>query len=225
MEDEPDIARIGNLIGDPSRANMLSALMSGKALTASELANEAGITQQTASSHLAKLVNGGLATPRRQGRHKYFTLAGADIAGALEVLMGVAAASGHLRTRIGPKDESLRQARVCYNHLAGTMATHLFDRLLAGGRLASTDGGLILTAKGEAFFRDFGIELAPLRARRSPLCKECLDWSERRSHLAGSLGRAFLERIETLGWARRDMTSRAVRFTPKGKQRFTQLIG
>lgn len=204
---------------------MLTALMSGKALTASELANEAGITLQTASSHLGKLEYGGLVRPRKQGRHKYFTLANEDIARALEVLMGVAAEAGHLRARTGPKDEALRQARVCYNHLAGVMATRLFDRMVAGKYLAIAGEGLNLTPAGEDFVRSLGIDLESLRARRSPLCRECLDWSERRSHLAGSLGRAFLERIEELGWVKRDMTSRALKFSKRGNEAFEGLIG
>lgn len=224
MKEEPDIVRIGNLIGDPSRANMLTALMSGKALTASELANEAGITLQTASSHLGKLEYGGLINPRKQGRHKYFTLASEDVARALEVLMGVAAGAGHLRTRTGPRDEALRQARVCYNHMAGVAATRLFDHLVASGCLAVTNRGLDLSREGEMFVRDFGIDLQSLQARRSPLCKECLDWSERRSHLAGSLGRAFLERFEELRWVKRDMTSRALRFSNLGRESFERLI-
>lgn len=224
MEREPDIVRIGNLIGDPSRANMLTALMAGKALTASELANEAGITLQTASSHLGKLEYGGLVCPRKQGRHKYFALANEDVARALEVLMGVAAGAGHLRIRTGPKDEALRQARVCYNHLAGTMATRLFDHMVSSQYLTIARDGLTLTVAGEDFVRNIGIDLDDLQARRSPLCRECLDWSERRSHLAGNLGHAFLVRIEQLGWVKRDMTSRALRFSSRGKADFERLI-
>lgn len=119
MRDGPDIARVAALIGDPARANMLSALMSGKALTATELAQEAGVQAQTASSHLSRLVEGGLVAPRKSGRHKYFSLAGEEVAEVLEALMGLAAGKGHLRTRTGPKDQAMRQARVCYNHLAG----------------------------------------------------------------------------------------------------------
>ncbi|MEO0960637.1 MAG: winged helix-turn-helix domain-containing protein, partial [Pseudomonadota bacterium] len=121
MKAGPDIAHIAALIGDPARANMLTALMSGKALTVSELAEEAGVTIQTASSHLSKLDEGGLLRPRKQGRHKYFTLASDDVAHVLEGLMGLAAGSGYLRKRTGPRDAELRRARVCYNHLAGDM--------------------------------------------------------------------------------------------------------
>lgn len=226
MKEGPDIARIAALIGDPARANMLTALMTGKALTATELAAEAGITPQTASSHLAKLDAGGLLRPRKQGRHKYFALADDDVATVLEGLMGLAAKGGHLRTRTGPKDASLRKARVCYNHLAGDMGTQMFDHLVGHG-LVSTRGDtdLQLTPKGATFMTGFGVDLAALQARKSPLCKECLDWSARRSHLAGSVGRAMLARIEALGWARREQGSRAVVFSPAGERAFHQQFG
>ena len=125
MKEGPDIARIAALIGDPARANMLTALMSGKAVTATELAQEANVTLQTASTHLSKLDEGGLLRPRKQGRHKYFSLANDDVARVLEGLMGLAAGSGHLRSRTGPRDPALRKARVCYNHLAGDLGIRL----------------------------------------------------------------------------------------------------
>ncbi|MEZ5747413.1 MAG: winged helix-turn-helix domain-containing protein [Paracoccaceae bacterium] len=224
MKEGPDIARIAALIGDPARANMLTALMSGKALTASELAAEAGVTLQTASSHLSKLDEGGLLRPRKQGRHKYFSLTTDDVAHVLEALMGLAAGTGHLRKRTGPKDAALRQARVCYNHLAGDMGTQMFDSLTARGHIVFNGQNLTLTECGEAFAASFDIDLDVLRKARAPLCRECLDWSERRSHLAGSLGRAFLSRFEELSWARRDQKSRVVTFSPTGAEAFNQLF-
>ena len=225
MKEGPDIAHIAALIGDPARANMLCALMSGKALTVSELAEEAGVTIQTASSHLSKLDAGGLLRPRRQGRHKYFSLASDEVARVLEGLMGLAAGSGHLRQRPGPKDAALRRARVCYNHLAGDMGTQLFDSLIAWGHLAMEDDGLALTDTGAAFAADFQIDLDVLRRKRTPLCCECLDWSERRSHLAGSLGRVFLSRFEDLSWAKRDQKTRVVSFSRRGEKEFERLFG
>jgi len=225
MKDGPDIARIASLIGDPARANMLTALMAGKALTASELAQEAGITLQTASSHLRKLELGGLLQPLRQGRHKYFSLANEEVAQTLEALMGLAANVGLLRTRPGPKDKALREARVCYNHLAGNMGTRLFDSLVSRGFLRLADDEISLTSSGAIFVQEFGIDLGKLRAGRSRLCRRCLDWSERRSHLAGSLGRALFTRIEELGWAARDRESRVVTFTPHGRAAFNKLLG
>jgi DNA-binding transcriptional ArsR family regulator len=224
MKEGPDIAYIAALIGDPARANMLSALMSGKALTATKLASEAGITLPTASSHLAKLSDGGLLRQRKQGRHKYFSLAGADVAGVLEGLMGLAAGAGHLRTRTGPKDSMMRKARVCYNHLAGDMGTQLFDKMIARRLLNLRGDELTLTRKGTAFARDFGIDVNALRAAKAPLCRECLDWSKRRSHLAGSLGRALLVRFEELGWARCDRKTRVVTFSKTGERHFSQMF-
>ncbi|SFI43652.1 ArsR/SmtB family transcription factor [Jannaschia pohangensis] len=221
MKDGPDIARIAALIGDPARANMLTALMSGKALTATELAAEAAVSAPTVSAHLAKLAGAGLVSVRKQGRHKYFTLASGQVAHVLEALMGLAAGTGQLRTRTGPRDGALRRARVCYNHLAGEMGVQLHDSLRARDLLRA-DGEMRLTEAGAAFVAAFGIDLSALRARRAPLCRECLDWSARRTHLAGSLGRAFLTRMEGLGWARRDPDSRAILFSPEGTRQFAR---
>lgn len=224
MKEGPDIAHIAALIGDPARANMLTALMSGKALTVSELAEEAGVTLQTASSHLSKLNDGRLLRPRKQGRHKYYSLAGDEVAHVLEALMGLAAGTGHLRKRTGPKDTELRKARVCYNHLAGDMGMQMFDSLIAQGHLVLNEEDLSLSASGESFVSVLGIEIGGLRAARAPLCRECLDWSERRSHLAGSLGRAFLSRFEELSWAKRDQKTRVVSFSPLGVKEFERLF-
>ncbi len=222
MKEGPDIARIAALIGDPARANMLTALMTGRALTATELAQEAGVTMQTASTHLSKLDQGGLLRQRKQGRHKYFSLANDNVARVLEGLMGLAAGSGHLRSRIGPKDPALRKARICYNHLAGDMGIQLFDSLVRRRLLRGEGASLQLTKTGRAFVCDFGIDIDRLAAHKVPLCRECLDWSERRSHLAGSLGRAFLSRLEENGWARREKATRVVRFSPRGEKAFAR---
>ncbi|MTI42764.1 ArsR family transcriptional regulator [Roseibium hamelinense] len=224
MREGPDIARIGSLIGDPARANMLTALMSGKALTATELAAEAGVTLQTASSHLGKLQDGGLVTQTKQGRHRYFTLAGSQVSDVLEALMGLAARSGHLRTRTGPKDPALRKARICYDHLAGDTGVRLFDSLYERGFLTVQPEGTAvgLTDSGSDFIEGFGIDLLSLKKGRRPLCRACLDWSARRSHLAGALGAALFERMQTLGWARRDVNSRAILVSPAGGRAITE---
>lgn len=216
MKEGPDIARIAALIGDPARANILTALMTGKALTASELAQEAGVTPQTASAHLARLSESGLLSLRRQGRHRYYSLANDDVATVLEGLMGLATLSGHLRSRPGPRDHALRQARVCYNHLAGEAGTRLFEALTIAGHIATSGNDLVLTERGAGLIHRFGIDLVSLSRARAPVCRECLDWSERRSHLAGSLGRAMLARIEDLGWACRNTATRVVTFTATG---------
>src|SRR5215469_11590574 len=175
LKEGPSIALVAALAGEPARANMLSALLSGRALTASELAAEAGITLQTASSHLSKLESGGLISSLKQGRHRYFRLAETDVAEMLEAMMGVAARAGHMRTRTGPKDPAMRKARVCYDHLAGEMGVRLFDSLLSSGNLAVRSGDARLTRRGEAFLDAFGITFSALSSPRRPLCRACLD--------------------------------------------------
>ncbi len=220
MKEGPNIARIATLIGDPGRANMLAALMSGKALTATELAGEAGVTKQTASAHLAKLKDGDLVVVEAQGRHRYFRLAGEEVAATLEALMGLAAAKGQLRTRTGPKDPELRHARVCYNHLAGEQGVRLYDGMLGHGYLRLGSNGLDLTQSGQELVGRLGIALDG--NSRAPLCRECLDWSARRSHLAGRLGRAILQFTFEQGWAKRVEGTRIVRFTATGGAAFAR---
>ncbi len=220
MKTGPDIALVASLVGDPARANMLTALFNTGALSAGELAREAGVTAQTASAHLAKLTNGGLVKVLRQGRHAYFSLSGEDVAHVLEGLMGLAARSGQQRARPGPREPALRRARVCYDHLAGELGVAMLEGLVAAGRLSDAREALAPTAKGEAFLRAFGVDLPALRRSRRPLCKGCLDWSVRRSHLAGALGAALLARIYELGWASRTPGARVVSFTTQGLQQF-----
>lgn len=224
MKDGPDLSRIASLVGDPARANMLSALMSGTALTASELALEAGVSLPTASSHLAKLSEGGLVTVASQGRHRYYALAGSEVAAMLEAISGVAASVGPKRVRPGPRDDAMREARICYDHLAGEKGVALFDHLTQKRLLKTSGQEAALTPNGRAWFADFGVDVAQLQGKRRPLCRACLDWSVRRSHLAGSLGAATLERMFALNWARREAGSRVVRFTPKGRTEFERLI-
>lgn len=218
----PDISRIAALIGDPARGNMMSALMGGCALTAGELAREAGVTPQTASSHLSKLAEGGLVTQRRQGRHAYYALAGEEVAELLESLAGLAARNGALRTRPGPREPALRTARVCYDHLAGELGVAMLDSLTARGLVEDREGSLSLSGEGASFMRAFGIETQGLAGGRRPLCKACLDWSVRRSHMGGALGKALLERIYARGWARRLDGTRVVAFSAPGLAAFRQ---
>lgn len=225
MKDGPSIAEVAALIGDPARANMLSALMSGRALTAGELAHEAGITAQTASGHLAKLREAGLLLVAAQGRHRYFQLSGADVAQVLEGLMGIAARTGRLRTRTGPRDPGLRKARICYDHLAGEWGVRLMDGFLAGGRLRQEDGGLSLTAEGRARFVAEGIDIDRIATGRRPLCRACLDWSERRPHLGGALGKALLDTMLAKGWVRRAAASRLLEVTPPGQRMLARWAG
>jgi DNA-binding transcriptional ArsR family regulator len=215
MSNALSIATAARLIGDPARANMLTALMGGMALTASELAREAGVGASTASGHLARLVDGGMVLCVQQGRHRYFRLAGPDVADVLETLMQVAV-RGAPRRRIGPREASLRHARVCYDHLAGWQGVRLSGGLAAAGRLAFVDHAYQVTEEGRRFFCDFGIDMAAIDGRRRPMCRTCLDWSERKPHLGGGLGAALLTRMFDLGWMRRTPGSRALETTAAG---------
>ena len=152
-----------------------------------------------------------------QGRHRYFRLAGQDVAGALEGLMELAARNGQLRTRPGPRDAAMRKARSCYDHLAGEIAVQFYETLVAQGALVVTVDGLGLSSSSRSRFFAEGIDLALLEQKNRPLCRACLDWSERRHHLAGPLAAAFLKLILERGWARRDSQSRAILFTHQGE--------
>lgn len=220
MKDGPAIADVAALIGDPARANILTALMAGKALTVSELAQEAGVTLQTTSAHLSKLLSGGMVSARKQGRHKYFELASHKVAETIESLMGLAADSGHLRTRTGPRDEALRAARRCYNHLAGLAGVQVYESMVRSGYLNVDTAGLSLSPTGRAFASSLGIDVGRLSSGRAPMCRECLDWSERKTHLAGSFGRALLDHMIADGWVKQEINSRAVIFTARGRSLF-----
>lgn len=220
MKTGPDIARVAAVIGDPARANMLTALMSGKALTSSELAAEAGVTAATASSHLARLNDAGLIRDGRQGRLRYWALSGPEVATALEMLMGLAMRTGQTRVRTGPKEPALRKARVCYDHLAGDYGVRLYDSLIEKSILDQSDEMVRLGPASGRFMARMGIMLP---ATDRPVCRTCLDWSERRYHLAGRLGAALLARFLDVGWARRDPISRAVLFSADGERKFLAL--
>ena len=222
MNDIPNIARVAALIGYPARATMLSALMDGRALTASELAAQAGVTKQTASGHLAKLEEGGLIANVTQGRHKYFRLNGSDVATALEALMGVAAIRS--RPRTGPENHALRKARRCYNHLAGELGVLMHDRMLAKAWLLTNGEKIEFTVAGKSAMILFGIDITSLSTRRRTLIKPCLDWSMRRHHLCGSAAIALLDQIITTGWASQQIDSRVITFTQKGEQCFREWL-
>ena len=225
MKDGPVIASIAALLGDPARANMLTALMDGRALTVSELAEAAGVALPTASGHLAKLDAAGLLAAEKQGRHRYYRLSGHDVAEILEALMSLAQRTGAVRVRTGPRDAALREARVCYDHLAGSAGVAMLDALTSRDLIRSEAGDLALTPAGESFVREFGIDLEEIAGTRRPLCKACLDWSVRRSHLAGALGAALLRRFAELGWAKRVEGSRVIAFSPRGRKAFAETFG
>ncbi len=220
-----NLAEIGQLVGDPARAAMLQALMGGRALTAGELAFQAGVAASTASGHLAKMTATGLLAPAKQGRHRYFRLASPEVARMLEGIQLVAALHAPPRRRPASRaDEALRLARTCYDHLAGRLGVALSDALTAGGQVELSEEGGQVTASGETFLAELGLDLEAARARHRAFCRPCLDWSERRPHLAGALGAALAERFLAAGWLRRQRDSRAVTITPAGalllRQRF-----
>lgn len=215
------LARTAALVGDPARANMLAALLDGRALTASELAGCAGIAPATASGHLAKLVDGRLLGRAHQGRHRYFRLAGPEVARMLEGILVLADGPPQRPSpRIGAE---MREARTCYDHLAGRLAVALADALIARGAIRLSEEGGAVTPAGAALFARFGTAM-PARGRR-PFCRPCLDWSERRPHLAGTLGAALCARCAELGWIDRIRDSRAVRVTDAGRRGFAEWFG
>ena len=218
MKDGPIIAAVAALLGDPVRANMLTALMDGRALTVSELAEAAGIALPTASGHVSKLKLAGLLSAERQGRHRYLRLSGPDIAQVLEGLMGLAQRTGAVRVRTGPKDAALRTARICYDHLAGERGVALMQGLVRQEWI-SGEAEPEVTAAGRGRLAGIGIDMNALERGRRPVCRSCLDWSERRSHLGGALGAAVLERIVGHRWASQ-AEGRIVSFTAAGSQAF-----
>ena len=218
VADVPDLAAVAAVLGDRTRAAMLSALMSGRPHTATELARAAGVTKQTASSHLARLLDTRLVDVEAAGRHRHYRLAGPDVATTIEGLLRLARRAGALLPRTGPADPALRRARVCYDHFAGEIGVRLYDGWMQAGHIRMQDRALLLTESGERFCTRLGIDVASLRRLRRPLCLSCLDWSERRHHLAGALGAAILDYCTSRGWARRQRGSRVVSFSATGER-------
>lgn len=218
MSESPNIVRVAALIADNARAEVLCALMSGRALTATELANMAGVTKQTMSFHLGKLLDEALVTVDQQGRHRYFRLAGPQVAELLETLMGLAFRGDGAHLVTGPRDPALRKARVCYDHLAGELGVWVYEQMLQTGIFQLYSGGLQLTEHGQDWFQQLGIDTEEVASSRRSFCRGCLDWSVRKDHLAGALGAALLKRIEALGWAKRAKNSRAIVFSANGEK-------
>ena len=211
------ISKVAALIGDPARANILVALMDGRALTVTELSQVAGVTMQTASGHLARLSDAALTLTEKQGRHRYVRLSGPDVAHVLEGLMGLAQRTGAVPVRTGPKDPALRTARVCYDHLAGERGVELFD-LLRQRRFIEVDNDVRITRSGREFFGTIGVDVDALERQRRSVGRICLDWSERRHHLGGSLGAALFAKLVERGWARQ-ASGRVVEIAPNSIDR------
>ncbi|KRE49159.1 ArsR/SmtB family transcription factor [Paenibacillus sp. Soil724D2] len=214
----PNIVEVASLIGEPSRITILLNLLGGKSLPASELARFARITPQTASSHLSKMVEGGLLVHESYGRHKYYRLANAEVAYALEALQAIASPKPIRSLRESDQLRALRYARTCYDHIAGQIGVALTDRLLELGLLQEAGKDFILSPAGKQRLERFGVEVEEDRKRRRHYARQCLDWSERRHHISGTLGAALTRRLFELRWIERLADSRAVRITPEGLQ-------
>lgn len=213
-----NMAAVAALVGDPARAAMLDALMDGRALSAGELAHAGRIGAPTASAHLAKLVEGRLLSVLKQGRHRYYRLASPMVGQMLEGLMAVAAIQGPPRHRPStPRDRALLLGRSCYDHLAGRLGVALADALVASGHVVLGDDGGAVTVSGSAFLTGFGLDLDGARRCHRAFCRPCLDWTERRWHLAGAVGSGLMRRCFELGWIERRRDSRAVAVTPRGR--------
>jgi DNA-binding transcriptional ArsR family regulator len=220
----PLIAEIAGLVGEPARATMLSALLDGRALTATELAYAARITPQTASTHLAKLTEAGLLAPVPDGRYRYFRLASPKVAQMIDGIMAVALEHRPRYRPLSRQAQELQDARVCYDHLAGRLSVDLADFFTSHGYLVLDEEAAEITADGMRFFAEFGIDLSAGTKRRH-LCRSCLDWTERRPHIGGAAGAALANRCFDLGWTRRMKNSRAVVITGSGKRGFSETFG
>ena len=242
-EGDADIARIGALIGDPARARVLTALTDGRALPASRLAAEAGVAPSTVSEHLARLLAAGLVTMRREGRSRFYRLASPEVADVLEAISRISPPQPIRSLRQGSHARALREARTCYNHLAGRLGVGLLAGLLEGGLLSGGDGrhhperavadrlsapgrdlSYRLTPHGEAALGEIGVDLDAVLARY-PAVRYCLDWSEQQHHLAGPLGTALADRLFALDWVRRTDRRRVVRLTDSGRENLPGTLG
>ncbi|KUF32053.1 MULTISPECIES: helix-turn-helix transcriptional regulator [unclassified Lysinibacillus] len=220
----PNMAEVAALLGERSRATILASMMDGRFHTASELAYMAAIKPQTASFHLAKLVEGKLIKVEKQGRHRYFQLAGEDIAQFLESFLVISPPPEVRSLKQSSQMKLLQDARTCYDHLAGKLGVQLTESMVDAGYLKLEDKQFILTDEGTLFFTTFGMDLAALKRKRRSFSPACLDWSERRYHLAGALGHGLLNQLLNLGWLTRVPSIRAIKVTEKGKRGFKEVF-
>ncbi len=239
-----DIAAVGALLADATRARIVTTLTDGRALPASVLAAESGVAASTASEHLSRLVDGGLLTVERSGRHRYYRLSNREVAAAIEALAVLAPARPVRSLRESTRAAALRRARSCYDHLAGRLGVAVTAGLLDHRALVRTDGGTgtersqhdpisaplrehpyELGPNAEPLFTEFGVDLAATTHTRRPLLRFCVDWSEQRHHLSGALGAAVLTRMESAGWVERTATRRSLRVTDSGARVLDKVLG
>lgn len=216
---------IALLIGDKARASMLWQLIDGKALTASELALSAGVSPQSASMHLNKLLSAGLLAMERQGRHRYYRLSGPETAYAVEAIANLVPADKRVHAATAGEVDELRFCRSCYDHLAGRVAVGLADHLVQRNIIARDGPQFEITRKGTRWFEELGIDVTEVKNSRRFFARACLDWSERRHHLAGALGAALLDSMLASDWVRRRKHSRSLLLTSKGRRRMYDLLG
>jgi DNA-binding transcriptional ArsR family regulator len=224
MSEAPKIAEVAALVGDPARANMLCALLGGRALTATELSLAAGVTPQTTSGHVGKLLAAQLVVLMRQGRHRYYRLAGPHVGHMLESIMNVALAGPPRFQPKSHRDETLRCARTCYDHIAGVLGVALADRLIAREFVILGDEAGEVTPAGAKFLDGFGVDLSAARARKRVFCRPCVDWTERRPHIGGAVGAALANRCFDLKWIERVRDGRALTITPAGRRGLAEVF-
>lgn len=225
MSAEIDLAWIASVVGEPARARILLVLMDGRARTAKELAFLARIAAPTASGHLARLLDARLVAVEPQGRHRYYRLASALVGQMLETIAVVGGAAVAPERRLRRVDPALATARTCYDHLAGRLGVAVADALQAAGHVTFGEGAGEVTAAGQDFFRGLGLRLEDRRPGRRLFCKPCLDWTERRHHIAGVVGAAFCGHCLSSGWVRRQRDSRALEVSPEGRAALSDLLG
>jgi len=221
----PDIARVAAAIGSRARASILERLLDARSAPAGTLADVAGVARSTASAHLEMLIDAGLLSVERQGRQRRYRLASPDVAHAIEALATIAPRRPVTSLRDATSAERLRTARTCYDHLAGRLGVALSEALVATGALRLRDGAYLVTRKGEVVFSALGIDLTAARLRRRAFAIPCLDWTERRMHLAGALGAALCDRFMTLGWIERSGPGREVALTTAGTAMIRTRLG
>jgi DNA-binding transcriptional ArsR family regulator len=224
MPEDARLAEIAALVGDPARANILTALLDGRALTAGELAHFAGVSPQTTSGHLAKLTQSRMLALEKQGRHRYYRLASPQVARMMEGIMQVAVAAPERYRPRSKVDASLRTARTCYDHFAGRLGVGLADALARRGHVLLADDSGEVTEAGVEFLSCFGLDLEEARRRRRVYCRPCLDWTERRPHLGGAIGAALAARCFALHWVERGRDSRALAITAAGRRGLAEVF-
>ncbi|AHM64202.1 MULTISPECIES: ArsR/SmtB family transcription factor [Paenibacillus] len=224
MSTQSNVAMIASLVSEPSRAAILTALLDGRFHTASELAHMAGIKPQTASFHLAKMTEAQVITVEKQGRHRYYGIQDPEVAQVMESLLSIAPPVPIKSFKQASENEAIRLARTCYDHVAGHLGVQIMSFFMQKGILSEDQDGLHITQQGEIFFADFQINLKNTRQKRRSFSHKCLDWSERRHHLAGALGSALLDRLFELHWVEHLPTTRAIRITAEGKRGFKEVF-